>query len=573
MLISLLTALPATAQFSGGGWVAYQNPNAPPFVPDSAWDWTGFTLTRTQVSANGTSTGGTSNSYASFFTLGDNVGGNTYQIRTYAVSGSSTYKWIWTPTGSNKGAPPPSLYVLAQAYGGACLRPNNTGQKGLTGNATFNFSSSVPVYNFGPLVTATQYKVLSAAGGTTSSVSVDPTFSANMYGATPSGDVGYCTVNYGNSVYPIVLSRPDPMGRPDLGDGINQYTYGNERPNGQLTVPASVYVPGSSDPDVTWLLPHVTLTVSPAMQTGAQPFVWTTAGSNMQVNTTVRRPSYVNPWPAGQFCYVGLPPDNSYFGNHVMTMKVDGNVSQTANYQLFYAGTASNWPNADGITPNWYYYYQQLAPFAISYNPDLGSLGYLGFCLSTFLINHDTKVAVYTGSILTLGPGATKSLSVPVFEVGPNGFIRVAGKVKTKGIISYLFVSGHESGHEAAAFQGVEVSYIDGVPPNGVKDSDGDGIPDVWEIAHHLDPENPDTGGFYTATGGLDDGKGDRESLATMVGLGRVTKYSGLWQQDWADLGIQYGKRSSYVPFEYDSLDLSQIPSNKIPATVLTDWP
>ena len=214
-----------------------------------------------------------------------------------------------------------------------------------------------------------------------------------------------------------------------------------------------------------------------------------------------------------------------------------------------------------------------LAPFAISYNPDLGSLGYLGFCLSTFLINHDTKVAVYTGSILTVGPGATKSLSVPVFEVGPNGFIRVAGKVKTKGIISYLSVSGHESGHEAAAFQGVEVSYIDGVPPNGVKDSDGDGIPDVWEIAHHLDPENPDTGGFYTATGGLDDGKGDRESLATMVGLGRVTKYSGLWQQDWADLGIQYGKRSSYVPFEYDSLDLSQIPSNKIPATVLTDWP
>jgi len=357
VLISLLTALPATAQFSGGGWVAYQNPNAPPFVPDSAWDWTGFTLTRTQVSANGTSTGGTSNSYASFFTLGDNVGGNTYQIRTYAVSGSSTYKWIWTPTGSNKGAPPPSLYVLAQAYGGACLRPNNTGQKGLTGNATFNFSSSVPVYNFGPLVTATQYKVLSAAGGTTSSVSVDPTFSANMYGATPSGDVGYCTVNYGNSVYPIVLSRPDPMGRPDLGDGINQYTYGNERPNGQLTVPASVYVPGSSDPDVTWLLPHVTLTVSPAMQTGAQPFVWTTAGSNMQVNTTVRRPSYVNPWPAGQFCYVGLPPDNSYFGNHVMTMKVDGNVSQTANYQLFYTGTASNWPNSDSIRPNWYHYY------------------------------------------------------------------------------------------------------------------------------------------------------------------------------------------------------------------------
>ena len=36
VLISLLTALPAAAQYSGGGWVACQNPNAPPFVPGTA---------------------------------------------------------------------------------------------------------------------------------------------------------------------------------------------------------------------------------------------------------------------------------------------------------------------------------------------------------------------------------------------------------------------------------------------------------------------------------------------------------------------------------------------------------
>ena len=200
-------------------------------------------------------------------------------------------------------------------------------------------------------MTVTQYKVMPAPGGTTSSVALNPTLSAKMSGATPSGDVGYCTFNIGNIAYPIVLSGPDPMGRPDLGDGKNQYTYDNEQPDGYLAVPASANAVGAASIDTAWLSPHVSLAVSPAMQTGAQPFQWLNSSSQMYVYTPGSSPNG-SAYPSAAFIYKGLPPNNTYFGNHVMTMNVDGTASQIANYQLFFNGTASNWPGSDKVIPN-----------------------------------------------------------------------------------------------------------------------------------------------------------------------------------------------------------------------------
>lgn len=570
VLMSLLAALPASAQFNGG-WVAYQNPNAPPYVPGSLYDWTGFTWTTTQVAANGVSTTSTGHPYASSSSIASsNVGGNTNQSVSYSTSGVATYEWLWSPTGSNITAPPPSMYVLARVSGGLSLAPNAVGRTaGLGGKALLSFAGSASAYTFGSLAPVTQYKVMPASGGKISSVAISPALSGTLSGSTPTGDVGYTSYLVSTGAFPIVLSSPDPMGRPDLGDGKNQYVYDSQQPEGYLTVPATANAVGASSADTAWLSPHVSLSVSPAMQTGAQPFQWLSAGSQMYVYALGSYPSGSS-YPGAAFIYKGLPPNNTYFGNHLMTMNVDGVASQTANYQLFFNGAASNWPGSDGVTPNWYHYYQQAAPASILYDPVL-SAG--GSCTMGYLFNHNTKQYIITGNILTMGSSAARYSPVPAFEVGASGLIRTAGTVKIKGILSYLYVYGHELGHLAAYTQHVQVPYIDGTPPAGIVDSDGDGVPDTWEIAHHLDPEDPDTAKYYTRTGGVDNGKGDAENLASMTGLGRVVQYSNLWQQDWADLGVQYGKRPSYVPFEYDPLDLSQIPSNSIPSTVLTDWP
>ena len=223
-LLCSLPCFPALAQ-SNGGWVAYQVPNPPPYVPGANIDWTGLTVSSTTVKNDGSSTSSAFQSYVSYFTIGDNVGANTNQSIMYSVTGPSTYKWNWTPTGSNVGAPAPPLYVLAQASGGACLRPNNDGHSnGLSGSATFNFASSVPAFNYGPLDIVTQYEVMPASGGAAAVVGVNPTLTATVSGS-PLGDEWYSSLFVSTAAYLIVLAGPDPMGRPDLGDGSNQYTY------------------------------------------------------------------------------------------------------------------------------------------------------------------------------------------------------------------------------------------------------------------------------------------------------------------------------------------------------------
>lgn len=566
----LLTASSAHAQNSGGGWVAQLPPGAPNNGNTSCYDWTGFTISGTTVNNDGTSNSGSYTYYSVFAGRGVLVGNMYNRSSTTTSSGASTYEWLWAPTGSNIGAPPPPLYVLADASSVADFSYGSSA-KGLSGSGTLSYGSVVSDY-FSGTASASQvtlYKVLLASGSPNVSVSIGPVIN-HSYSGTPTGDYGVVTEVLQTGGCPIVLANPDPMGRPDLGDGKNQFTYGTEQPNGQLTVPASVYVPGASTAGTTFLLPHVSLAVSPVMQTGAQPFVWAASGAGMFVNTTSARLGYATPWPSGDFCYIGLPPNNTYFGNHVMTMNVDGQAAQTAKYQLFFNGTASNWPNSDGVTPNWYNYYQQVAPASILYDPTL-SAG--GSCTMGYFFNHNTKQYTITGDVLAMGSSAARYSPVPVFDVGPSGLIQVAGTVKIKGILSYLYVYGHELGHLAAYTQRVQVPYIDGTPPAGVVDSDGDGVPDAWEIAHHLDPEDPDTAKYYTQSGGVDNGKGDAENLASMIGLGRMVQYSNLWQQDWADLGIQYGKQPTYVPFEYDPLELSQYPSNGIPSNALTNWP
>ncbi len=579
----------AYAQNSGGGWVAYQVPDPPPYVPGAAIDWTGLTVSSTTVKNDGTTDFYTGTYYVSYFSIGDNVGANTNQSIAYLITGPSTYKWNWTPTGSDVGAPAPSLYVLARASGGACLRPNNDGHtNGLSGSATFNFASSVPAFTYGLLDILTQYKVMPASGGAAASVGVNPTLTANVSGASE-GDEGYSSLFTSTAAFPIVLAGPDPMGRPDLGDGSNQRVYGAEQPDGQLTVPASVYVPGASTDGTTFLLPHVALSVSPVMQTGAQPFTFTASGPNMLVNTTSARPGYTSSWPSGQFCYIGLPPNNSYFGNHLMTMSVDGTASQTANYQLFFSGTGSNWPNSDGTTPNWYEYYNQVyssTEFYGTYDPNIKN-PMAGYCTGAAVFSPGSPDSYDVTNLGTyLGASAIANPVIPVFALRKRSnnlqYTTLIGELHVAGIHSYLRTYFEEIAHRET-FVNHECLPPDRSAYNpAVLDTDNDSVPDSLERKFGLDPQNPDTTGYYKhyANVGL---SGDNEVLAAIIALKYLLQNKNLWQQDWADGGgLQYGARPPYncaasrniFPWFYHSIENPNLPdSPDIPADALTDLP
>jgi len=390
--------------------------------------------------------------------------------------------------------------------------------------------------------------------GLTYSVSLSPSLTLDIAGLSigPGSTEGHPNLTgngFGSAVvnaqpFPITLSAPYPLTNPLLGDGANQYVYETSQPNGQLTVPASVYVPGASIDDTTFLLPHVALYVSPAMQTGAQPFTWTASGAGMYVNTTGPRPGYVTGWPSGDFCYVGLPPNNSYFGNHVMTMKVDGQQSQIANYQLFYTATASNWPGSDSTTPDWYFYYNQVYQSTGNYKP--GNVSY-----------YDPA-----SNQIYIGDNGHGNWNVRVFDLDAQKHVHYSGILYIGGIHTFIYCCGHESGHQNNALSGFEVSSSTlAHPDNDLGNGTGDGLDDNWESRNGFNPHNSDTTGAYQniPVGSPDYNKGDRECAADIQALSALLATSplgpnkNLWKQDWANDGLQYGawNQKAYWPWYF----------------------
>jgi len=447
------------------------------------------------------------------------------------VSGSSTITYQWVPPNNAAGQPDltnfpaPPLYILGR-IDAACSMSGDPGQ-GVTGNGSLSdgwgwgwsvSASMVPFSLPVPASDSIRRKVLPVGMGSPAVFTMSPGgYVAAYRGGTEGEAQGGITID--EYVYPITLASPNPLTNPLLGDGSNQYVYETSQPNGQLTVPASVYVPGASTPDTTFLLPHVSLSVSPAMQTGAQPFTWMVSDAGLYVNTTGARPGYTSGWPSGDFCYIGLPPDNSYFGNHVMAMKVDGQQSQIANYQLFYTATASNYPQAGAdytaygyFLPNWFNYFEQAFPNSTGYDPNLIDMSGKPFtgaiAFAQCLAYYDTSVipnrVVVTGSMskmnagaLTIGNAPSQGRGIPVFEISSStNYLDYLGELYVKGIYNYLYVDGHEQEHIALQTSNdcfIPASANGNVPPpNPPKDTDGDWIPDAVEAKYHLNVADPD---------------------------------------------------------------------------------
>ncbi len=525
----------AFAQNSGGGWVSQLTDQPGPFPYGvTPYDWTGLPVSSTSVSSNGTSSSGTSTAYTSYNCSGTIVGGGADRSDSVSISGAATYKWLWTPTGSNAGAPAPALYVLARASGGATLAPDGPGNgAGLSGSATFNYTFSQSAYFYGSESVVTQYKVLPASGSPNASTAVSPSLTASISG-TPTGSNGVGVIKLSTAAFPIVLSSPDPMGRPDLGDGSNQCKY-NGYAVGQLSVPATISAPGAGASDFSWLTAgnHVNVSIVGPAIPGEKPYTWYPSTSNIAAVTNgvdAAGKSY----PTGYLEFLGLPTvyngatsDPNSFGNHIAILKVDGSNSQSALIQTFFTGSASNWSSSDGTTPNWYYYYNQVyaSPGLYDYN-----------ATSSF-----TDAQSPPQYPIHIANDAYNTGNIRVFDINPvaPNYVRYVGYLDQKGIYYYIQVCAHETGHQILLLQGGVYNFGSDPAHTGPISADGDNVSDVWEPNHHLNPNSPDTASAYGVQSNGD--KGDNEVLADVQALPVIFQQGNVWHQDWADGGVQWG--------------------------------
>ena len=345
---------------------------------------------------------------------------------------------------------------------------------------------------------------------------------------------------------PIVLSAPDPAGFPSLGDGTNQFVYDAHQPDGILVVPASANVVGAAPDDMTWALSHVTLPLTPAVPHTLSSKL-TISGTSVVVTTVGHYPDpdTATSYPAASYIAKGLPAANSDFGNHVVTLTIDGKASQFANCQTFYTGSASNFPGSLGDEQNWYVYYHPQYPkaaFTVGYDAGTTKPQFLAF--TNFYLNDQNQYTIY----MEKGTGGG-DLEVPTFDINPTAdttlnrnLVRQIGTLRIKGIHRYVWIAAHERGHQ-------KVFQMGGIYTTAVLDAsgnhqlpstpDGDDVLDAWESTHHLNPNVSDTTGAYTYQK-FEPEPGDDEVLADVQALQPLMDNKDLWKLDWADFGVQY---------------------------------
>ena len=135
-------------------------------------------------------------------------------------------------------------------------------------------------------------------------------------------------------MHPIVLSAPDVFGRPDLGDGRNQYVYDSVN-EGKLLLPVTTSVAGAGSEDLSTIAQAIDWVVNP-VPPGLQPYTRVPGTESIIPNSTT---IYGN--VLGSLVFVGQPAQNTQFGARTVTLRVNGSNSQRAQAQSFFPGQRS----------------------------------------------------------------------------------------------------------------------------------------------------------------------------------------------------------------------------------------
>ncbi len=490
-------------------------------------------------------------------------------------SGAITATFTWQPdAGKNMDTDPPPDQVMVQETSYALTNATGTDASPPTGECSNGLGISQSLIlttdpNYPGQVSghancsSTRYTL--HAGGPTVML---PTCSPVAHSANTSSQ---SKVHYSAVLFPIVISAPDPLGRPDLGDGKNQRVYGAQQPDGYLYVPGAARAVGASAPAMQWLLASQIVDMAIDNSVIPNTFVhgWTVSGDTLFINTPQNTD---NPYPNYQFnswIFKGLPSQNSNFGDHDVNLYVQNKKAQTAKIQTFFNGLAKNWPNTDNATPNWYHYYNQVYPSApVTFDANLtGPAGettpadpntkdYSWDPPASYYVRPNEWVYPY----LAIGPAVMPSYDLGVFDLDGSvlglpsrKYVRYIGSLSMNGIFSYINAVSHEKAHVTLIQRGICYPWSSKPPlqfedEQGIvrpyTDSDRDTLDDGWELGHHLLPTNPDTTGHfsnYTDPKFPRFGTGDLEALAEVLVLKSVFDNISLWKSDWSDRGVQYG--------------------------------
>jgi len=171
----------------------------------------------------------------------------------------------------------------------------------------------------------------------------------------------------------ITLAVPDPAGRPDKGDGTNQFVY-DATANGLLNFPGSINVAGGTADITAFIMrgstsgSRVALTLDlPAESIAKDWNLYDQSLLALVPADTIAVKNGPYPGPKGTmsdgFLYAGLPKNSTGFGNHLVTLNVDAKPTQQAHIQTFFSLKASNWPGSDGKTPNWFHYWSMTSAY------------------------------------------------------------------------------------------------------------------------------------------------------------------------------------------------------------------
>ncbi len=404
---------PAVAQ---AGWVPQQRPSSlaqdPQGADPASYDWTGLTGTLNQ-------TDGSNQYYTSYFGDGNydavelDLGGSvTGTSGSWSLSGTSTYKWLWTPPANPQGVhndpakaandatqpfPTPPLFALgitvpyvegADDESGAPLAGAGNVADGFDPKWTPKFDLLSSSYAAAPadsldsngnfINQLPRRSILAGAlegDQATAHVTLSPGLEVHVSNQDGGGSgYGYGYMEEGNCL--ISLYSPNPYLRPDLGDfsngageSGNQFLYDAQLP-GHLSIPAQIGVPGALYlDDFDWLIkPPTGGGALVDWRFGVQGDTLPSAAFNLsrQVNSDrneyVLAPDTMITTAAGKsvpgITSTGLPASNTGFGTYPVTLTVKTydpasktttvHDSQTAYIQTFFQGAASNFPDSVG---------------------------------------------------------------------------------------------------------------------------------------------------------------------------------------------------------------------------------